>query len=179
MGCNKCHRVDGAGGEGGPDLSRVAATYGRPELIESVLFPSKKVADGFRTTSLALADGQVLSGLVVADSGERLVLVDGKGEKHDVRKSDVEQKTQSDKSPMPEGLQAGLTPQEFADLIAYLETLVLSTPAANGFDVTGLSHPVCFIVDPGTGNYYIANVNGATAARDNNGFITRSTRRAT
>ncbi len=173
LGCIKCHRVDGAGGEGGPDLSRVAATYGRAELIDSVLFPSKKVADGFRTTSLALADGQVLSGLVVADDGDRLVLIDGKGAKHDIRKSDVEQKTQSDKSPMPDGLSAGLTPQEFPDLIAYLETLTLQAPSAAGFDVTGLSHPVCFIVDPGTGDYFIANVNGAPAARDNNGFITK------
>ena len=127
VGCIKCHRVNGAGGEGGPDLSRVAANYGRAELIESVLFPSKKVADGFRTTTLALADGQVLSGLVIADGGERLVLVDSQGAKHDVRKSDIEQQTQSDKSPMPDGLQAGLTPQEFADLIAYLETLTLAT----------------------------------------------------
>ena len=79
VGCIKCHRVNGAGGEGGPDLSRVAANYGRAELIESVLFPSKKVADGFRTTTLALADGQVLSGLVIADGGERLVLVEARG----------------------------------------------------------------------------------------------------
>ena len=173
VGCIKCHRVNGAGGEGGPDLSRIAANYGRAELIESVLFPSKKVADGFRTTTLALADGQVLSGLVVADGGERLVLLDSQGARHDVRKSDIEQKTQSDKSPMPDGLQAGLTPEEFADLIAYLETLTLATAAATGFEVTGLSHPVCFIVDPGTGDYFIANVNGAPAARDNNGFITK------
>jgi sugar lactone lactonase YvrE len=74
---------------------------------------------------------------------------------------------------MPEGLQAGLTPGEFTDLIAYLETLTLAAPAVTGFEVTGLSHPVCFIVDPGTGDYYIANVNGAAAARDNNGFITK------
>ena len=173
VGCIKCHRVHGAGSEGGPDLSRIAANYGRAELIESVLFPSKKVADGFRTTTLALADGQVLSGLVVADGGERLTLLDSQGARHDVRKSDIEQKTQSDKSPMPDGLQAGLTPQEFADLIAYLETLTLAAPAATGFEVTGLSHPVCFIVDPGTGDYFIANVNGAPAARDNNGFITK------
>jgi putative heme-binding domain-containing protein len=172
-GCIKCHRVNGAGGEGGPDLSRVAANYGRAELIESVLFPSKKVADGFHTTTLAMADGRVVSGLVIADQVERLVLVDGQGAKRDVRKSDIEQRTQSDTSPMPEGLQAGLTPEEFADVIAYLETLALAPPAAAGFEVTGLSHPVCFIVDPETGDYYIANVNGAPAARDNNGFITK------
>jgi putative heme-binding domain-containing protein len=173
VGCIRCHRVDGAGGDGGPDLSRVAATHGRAELIESVLFPSKRVADGFHTTALALADGRVLSGLLVADGDGRLVLVDGQGARHEVRKSDIEQRTRSDRSPMPEGLQAGLTPGEFADLIAYLETLGLVTDPAAGFEVAGLSHPVCFIVDPGTGDYFIANVNGAPAARDNNGFITR------
>ena len=41
---------------------------------------------------------------------------------------------------MPEGLQAGLTPEEFADLIAYLETLTLATPAA-GFEVSGTLPP--------------------------------------
>jgi putative heme-binding domain-containing protein len=173
VGCIKCHRVNGAGGEGGPDLSRIATNYGRAELIESVLYPSKKVADGFHTTTLTLADGQVFSGLVVADAGERLVLIDGQGAKRDMRRADIEQRTQSDRSPMPEGLQAGLTPGEFTDLIAYLETLTLAAPAAAGFEVAGLSHPVCFIVDPGTGDYFIANVNGAPAARDNNGFVTK------
>jgi putative heme-binding domain-containing protein len=123
VGCIKCHRVNGRGGEGGPDLSRIAGNYGRAELIESVLFPSKRVADGFSTTTLALADGQVVSGLVVSDGNDRLVIVDGQGTKHDVRKSDIEARTQRDTSPMPEGLQAGLTREEFADLIAYLETL--------------------------------------------------------
>jgi putative heme-binding domain-containing protein len=123
VGCIKCHRVNGAGGEGGPDLSRVAGNYGRAELIESVLFPSKRVADGFRSTTLGLADGRVISGLVTSDGDERLVLIDGQGTKHDVRKSEIEARTQSDTSPMPEGLQSGLTREEFADLIAYLETL--------------------------------------------------------
>ena len=101
------------------------------------------------------------------------MLIDGQGLKHDLRKADIDQRTQTDSSPMPEGLQAGLTLEEFDDLIAYLETLTLPTRAAAGFEVTGLSHPVCFIVDPTTGNYFIANVNGAPAARDNNGFITK------
>jgi putative heme-binding domain-containing protein len=127
VGCVNCHRVNGAGGDGGPDLSRVAANYGQEELIESVLFPSKRVGDGFHTTTIALRDGQVISGLLIADGAQRLVVVDGHGTKHDVRKSDIEQSTRSDKSPMPEGLQAYLTLQEFADLIAYLQTLTLAT----------------------------------------------------
>jgi putative heme-binding domain-containing protein len=121
--CIKCHRVNGAGGEGGPDLSRVSSTYDRAALIESVLFPSKKVADGFRTTTLALRDGRVVSGLVTSESDQRLVLIDGQGTKHDLPKTDIDMRTQSDTSPMPEGLQKGLTHEEFADLIAYLATL--------------------------------------------------------
>jgi putative heme-binding domain-containing protein len=123
VGCIKCHRVNGTGGEGGPDLTRIAGNYGRAELVESVLFPSKQVAEGFRTTTLALADGQVVSGLVVSDGNDRLVLIDGQGTRHELRKSDVEARTQSENSPMPDGLQAGLSREEFADLIAYLETL--------------------------------------------------------
>ena len=123
VGCIKCHRVNGAGGEGGPDLSHVAGTYGRAELIESVLFPSQRVADGFRSTTLGLADGRVISGLVTSDGDRRLVLIDGQGTKHVVRKSDIAARTQGTTSPMPEGLQAGLTREEFADLIAYLEAL--------------------------------------------------------
>jgi putative heme-binding domain-containing protein len=123
VGCIKCHRVNGAGGEGGPDLSRVASTYDRAELIESVLFPSKKVADGFCTTRLALRDGRIISGLVTLEMDQRLVLIDGQGTKHDLPKAQIDMRSQSDASPMPEGLQQGLTREEFADLIAYLATL--------------------------------------------------------
>jgi putative heme-binding domain-containing protein len=123
LGCIKCHRVNGAGGEGGPDLSRIASTCDRAELIESVLFPSKKVADGFRTTTLVLRDGRVVSGLVTSEADQRLVLIDGQGTKRDLPKTDIDMRTQSDTSPMPEGLQKGLTHEEFADLIAYLATL--------------------------------------------------------
>jgi putative heme-binding domain-containing protein len=103
VGCLKCHRVNGAGGDGGPELSHVAGNYGRAELIESVLFPSKKVADGFRSTTIALADGQVLSGLVTSDGDQRLVLIDGQGTKHEVRTSEIAARRQSDTSPMAEG----------------------------------------------------------------------------
>ncbi len=123
LGCTKCHRVRGEGGEGGPDLSHIAANYGRAELAEAVLFPSKRVADGFRLTTIALVSGEILSGIVVEETRERLSLIDGRGTKHSLRKSEIEERTQSDSSSMPEGLQTGLTFQEFADLIAFLESL--------------------------------------------------------
>ncbi len=51
--------------------------------------------------------------------------------------------------------------------------LTLASPRSDGFEVFGLAHPVCIIADPETGNYFVANINGAPSARDNNGFITK------
>ncbi len=45
--------------------------------------------------------------------------------------------------------------------------------AAQAFEVSGLATPESMIVDPGTGNYYISNINGSPAEKDNNGFITK------
>jgi putative heme-binding domain-containing protein len=123
VGCIKCHRVRGVGGEGGPDLTHVATNYGRKEFIESILAPSQKVAAGFRLTTIGTTDGMILSGVVLDEKGDRVTLADSQGQKQVIRKSDIDQRTESDASAMPEGLQAGLTLEEFADLVAYLESL--------------------------------------------------------
>ena len=72
---------------------------------------------------MATADGRVLSGLVRSESGEALVLRDAEGRDHEIRKADIEERKSGAASLMPEGMQVGLSPQDFADLIAYLESL--------------------------------------------------------
>ena len=123
VGCAKCHRVNGAGGDGGPDLSRIGGNYRGPDLIESILWPSKRVADGYRLTTIALSNGEIVSGLVIDLKKETMTLVDSQGQKHVIQQKDIEQRTERDSSPMPDGLQSGLTLQEFADLVTYLESL--------------------------------------------------------
>ncbi len=123
LGCFKCHRVRGEGGEVGPDLSDIAGKFERPQLIESVLEPSRVIVEGYRSTTLATADGLVLSGIIKEESAGKITLVDAEGRRQDVRAADVEERKTGDVSPMPQGLTASLTPREFADLIAYLETL--------------------------------------------------------
>ena len=49
----------------------------------------------------------------------------------------------------------------------------LTVVPAQAFEVTGLATPESFIVDSQTGHYYISNINGEPAGRDNNGFITK------
>ena len=121
--CARCHRVRGQGGDLGPDLSDVGAKFQRDLLIESVLEPSRQIVEGYRQAIVSMADGKILTGVVKRESSDELTIVDAKGQKYDVRKSQVDGRKIGDVSIMPDGLASGISRQEFADLIAYLETL--------------------------------------------------------
>jgi putative heme-binding domain-containing protein len=127
--CTKCHKVKNEGaGDVGPDLASVGAKYGRAFLIESVLYPSKQILDGYKQTIVVTKDGQVLSGIVRGDTAEELTLIDAEGKKHVVPKAKIDEVQLSDKSLMPEGLNTGLSLQDFADVIGYLESLKEKPP---------------------------------------------------
>jgi putative heme-binding domain-containing protein len=123
VGCAKCHAVGGQGGNVGPDLSSIGAQFSQAELIESVLYPSKSVREGYQQFTIETKDGEEWSGLLRTETNEELTLQEGNGALQRVRKADLKSRRGSSLSLMPEGLHAGLSLQEFADLIAYLESL--------------------------------------------------------
>ncbi len=135
--CVICHKVDGRGGEAGPDLSAVGGKLGRPHLIESLLEPSRQMVEGYRTSVLALKDGRVLTGIVRSESEKDLTLADVEGKKHVVATADIEERQESAVSLMPLGLEKQLTPEEFTDLIAFLESRRLSGKGTPGSHVSG------------------------------------------
>jgi putative heme-binding domain-containing protein len=121
--CSKCHTVHKEGGDVGPDLSSIGSKYNRVQLIDEVLYPSKNILDGYESYAVELSNGRVLTGIIRGESADELTLIDAAGDKQVIKQSDVENKKRTGKSVMPDGLQAGLTPADFADLIGYLETL--------------------------------------------------------
>ena len=123
LACIKCHAVGKEGGAVGPELSSVASKYPRDELIAAVLNPSAKIASGYEPTVLALADGRVLTGIVRNETAQSLEIQDADAKMTRVAKDQIDERKRSEVSLMPNGLAEGLTPQDFADLIAYLETL--------------------------------------------------------
>jgi putative heme-binding domain-containing protein len=121
--CSKCHAVKGEGGAVGPDLTTVGSQFNRQVLIESILYPSKAIREGYQQVMVELKNGDSISGAVKADSTELLTLQDTDGRLHAIRKADMAERRTSELSLMPEGLHAALSLEDFADLIAYLESL--------------------------------------------------------
>jgi putative heme-binding domain-containing protein len=135
--CAVCHKVAGQGGEAGPDLSLVAGKFDRTHLIESVLDPSAQILEGFRTTRVELKDGRTLTGIVSGESEGGFTLVDSEGKKHAVATKDIDRRSTDTKSLMPADLCADLSPAEFTDLMAYLDTLRTGRKLSPGEGVTG------------------------------------------
>jgi putative heme-binding domain-containing protein len=127
--CAKCHQVNGQGGEAGPALTGVGAKYNRAQLVESVLYPSKQIFDGYQQTLIRTKDGNTYAGSVRGDTNDELTLLDAENRKTVIRKATIDRRKVSELSLMPEGLHTGLKPQEFADLISYLQSLKEPPPA--------------------------------------------------
>jgi len=121
--CIRCHAVEGQGGDLGPNLSSIGVQYGRQQLAESILYPSKVVRDGYRQEIIATASGDEISGALKGETAEELIVQDAGGNKHNLRKTDIKERRASVLSLMPDGLQAGLSLQDFTDIVSFLEAL--------------------------------------------------------
>ena len=121
--CKSCHRLDGAGVELGPDLSKVGAKYPRAELLGHILEPSRSVDPKFTLYHLATNSGLVHTGLLVERDEEGVVLRDAENKTIRVAAADVEELAPQKQSLMPDLLLRGLTAQQAADLLEYLSSL--------------------------------------------------------
>jgi putative membrane-bound dehydrogenase-like protein len=123
VGCATCHAVNGAGGTVGPDLSEIGAKYSRRDLAESVLYPSKAVREGYQQVIVRTKAGQTYAGPVKAQAPGLLVLQEADGTLRRIPTAEIEARKETALSPMPEGLHTGLSPEQFTDLVSYLESL--------------------------------------------------------
>lgn len=118
--CLKCHRLGEQGERIGPELTGVGSRFARVYLIESILEPSRSIAPSFGTVVVSLKNGQVRTGVKLAETETTLTLADNQGVKQELAKADIEDQQPSPVSTMPDGLEKRFTEDEFVDLIAFL-----------------------------------------------------------
>jgi putative heme-binding domain-containing protein len=120
--CSQCHRIDGRGGQIGPDLSRIGAALSREKLIDSLLEPSKEIAPRFTSWLIVTRDGKVRTGVIVGESADsKITVADAQGKLEILNRLDIEERRALPTSIMPADLHTLMTRQEFRDLIAFLE----------------------------------------------------------
>src|SRR4051794_5204716 len=123
VGCSKCHTVDGTAGKAGPDLLAIGDKFGRRELIDSILMPSAIIAVGYSMATVETKSGEEYTGIVKEATDDWLELMGIDARRVRIATRDIEKRLTSEISLMPQGLQAGLSLEEFTDLIEYLVSL--------------------------------------------------------
>jgi putative heme-binding domain-containing protein len=130
--CVLCHHFENGGGSFGPDLTAVGSRMATRDILESILEPSKVVADQYKNTIFTLKNGDVLTGRVLDETDAKfLVLTDPvRMTRANIPKWNVESHRLSNVSPMPEGLVNTFTEDEIWDLIACLKSGARTHPPA-------------------------------------------------
>jgi len=123
LACVKCHSVDGSASKAGPDLFAAGDKFGRRDLVDEVLIPSATISPGYGAVIVEMKSGEEYQGILkqATDAGVQLMGADGK--LVSIATANIKKQRGSTLSLMPEGLQAGLSLQEFTDLTEYLASL--------------------------------------------------------
>jgi quinoprotein glucose dehydrogenase len=120
--CLRCHKVQGVGGEVGPDLTGIGTRQKRDYLLESIVLPSRQIARGFETVVLSLHNGKTCAGVLKQETDKTVQLMTPEGKLLVVPKDEIDER-QTGKSAMPEDLTQHLSRREIRDLVEFLAGL--------------------------------------------------------
>ena len=118
--CMVCHRHLDRGNDVGPNLGTIKA-WTAEQILTNVLDPNREVSPNFALYIVETNDGRTLSGLITSETAGNLTLKRADGGTDTVLRTEIKSLTSPGISLMPEGLEAAITPQQMADLIAYLK----------------------------------------------------------
>ena len=120
-GCLRCHRVGAQGALVAPDLSDIGAIRSPASLQRSITDPTSQMMPINRPVRAVTRDGTVINGRRLNEDTYTVQLLDDQERLVALTKADLREFTILTTSPMP--AQKNMTPDELADLVAYLLTL--------------------------------------------------------
>ncbi|HEV3122181.1 MAG TPA: PVC-type heme-binding CxxCH protein, partial [Isosphaeraceae bacterium] len=127
--CATCHKLADIGYTVGPDLS--ASQYRDPAaLLTHILDPNRYVPPNYIQYTVADRTGRVSTGLIAAETASSLTLRRNDGAEDTILRTNIDELSSTGKSLMPDDFEKRISPQDMADLLAFL--LGSQGPAAAG-----------------------------------------------
>jgi putative heme-binding domain-containing protein len=118
--CATCHSVAGIGVRVGPDIADTRVKT-REQLLSDILNPNGAIDGNYLNYVVSTRSGQVLGGLIAAESASSLTLKRALGETDIILRQDIDEIRSTGASLMPEGLEKNITVTEMSDLITFLK----------------------------------------------------------
>lgn len=124
VGCSGCHRVRGEGGRSGPDLSEAGHLMRKAEIEAAIVDPDAQYPAGTRPVRAIRKTGAPVTGLLLNQDTYSIQVLDQEGRLRSLDRGELASVSVAP-SWMP-SYKGKLSPQELADLIAYIGSLKLT-----------------------------------------------------
>jgi putative heme-binding domain-containing protein len=119
--CSSCHKAGTEGGTIGPELTSIANKFDKMELLDAIINPSAAIVFGYESWLINTTDGQSLFGFLLSENKQAIVVKDVAGQKHVIPVAKIGVRKKQDKSLMPDPASNGMSEQELADVVAFLQ----------------------------------------------------------
>ena len=121
--CASCHKMNGEGGNVGPDLSQLGNRFTANDILKSIIKPSDEISDQYAATNFYLKDGSAVMGRLIKQDNDKYYVSQNPFAPDDlteISKDKVVSTKLSKVSIMLPGMINRLNPDELKDLMAYL-----------------------------------------------------------
>jgi putative heme-binding domain-containing protein len=120
--CSACHKLDGVGFDVGANLLAALPNKSGEDLLTAVFDPNREVDPRYISYTATTNDERTLTGVIVAETPTSITLRRADGMEDTILRANLATLRSTALSLMPVGLEKELTPQDVADLFAYLRT---------------------------------------------------------
>lgn len=122
LSCMKCHAVNKAGGQIGPDLTPVGANSPMEYLVNALFDPDAQIKEAFISRTVTTIEGRVFQGITIDRTEQKLVLRNTESKLIEIPITDIDEEVEG-KSLMPKGLPTLMTQSETLDLLKFLSLM--------------------------------------------------------
>ena len=119
--CIRCHKLGQVGGDVGPSLNGVASRLDERAMLESLIDPQAKIADGYGLTTFTMKNGEIFTGSIEKKSANFFSIKDQSGARILIKTADIKSSSKSVSSMPP--MMGILAPRDLRDLVAFMKTL--------------------------------------------------------